>query len=137
MKLSRLERKMIEEYWKDIDYYRDKMNFRFWQVTEQKEQDTNIGGGKSSDISDTTARKAMLIANDGTYQHYKKIVEAVEDTYEELDNQLKQIVHMRFWNKYEFIEWENIAIHLNVATSTVFRWRNYIIDLTAKKMGWL
>ena len=136
MKLSRLERKMIEEYWKDIDHYRDKMNFRFWEITEKKEQDTNIGGGKSSTISDTTARKAMLIANDGTYQHYKKIVEAVEDTYEELNDDLKKIVHMRYWND-DFIEWEDLAIILDISRATMFRRRNRIIDTTAKKMGWL
>ena len=137
MKLTRLEKKMIEEYWRNIDEYRTKRDFRFWQVTEKKEVDENIGGGRSSGISDTTAQKAMIIANDDTYQHYKKIIEAIEKTYEEMEQELKEIVHMRYWNDLEYMTWDDIAIETCRSNRTIFRMRNTLIDRTAKKLGWL
>ena len=137
MKLSRLERKLIEEYWKDIDYYRKKRDFRFWEITEQKEVDTNVGGGKSSGISDTTSRKAMLLVEDGTYQHYKKIVDAIEGTYDEINDDLKEIVHTRFWDKEDYLEWDEMSEFLGISRRTLFRRRRVLIDKTAKRLGWL
>ena len=137
MKLSRLERKMIEEYWIHIDDYRKKLEFRYWELTEKKSVDENIGGGKSSGISDTTARKAMLLAEDEQYQHYKKIVEAITSMYTELDTDLKTIVDMRYWDKDGVYEWEDIADKLYISRNKVLRLRNLLVDKTAERLGWV
>ena len=137
MKLSRLERKMIEEYWIHIDDYRKKLEFRYWELTEKKSDDGNIGGGKSSGISDTTARKAMLLAEDEQYQHYKKIVEAITSMYTELDDDLKTIVDMRYWDRDGVYEWEDIADKLYISRNKVLRLRNLLVDKTAERLGWV
>ena len=69
-KLTVAQSKTIEEYWSDIPSLKRQLNFREWELTENKKNDENIGGGRSSNISDTTAQKAMLLAEDEKYQHY-------------------------------------------------------------------
>lgn len=137
MKLSRLEKKMIEEYWRNIDDYRKKQKFRYWELTEAREVDENIGGGRSSNISDPTARKALIISEDMQYQHLKRIVEGVERTYEELDEDMKKIVHMRYWNDVEVMQWEDIACLTGRSNRTIYRLRDVLIKKTASKIGWI
>ena len=137
MKLSRLERKMIEEYWIHIDDYRKKLEFRYWELTEKKSDAENVGGGKSSGISDTTARKAMLLAEDEQYQHYKKIVEVITSMYTELETDLKTIVDMRYWDRDGVYEWEDIADKLYISRNKVLRLRNLLVDKTAERLGWV
>ena len=136
MKLSRLERKMIEEYWMHIDDYRKKLEFRYWELTEKKSVDENVGGGKSSDISDTTARKAMLLAEDELYQNLKRIVDGIDRLYETLDDDEKIIVDMRYRTKRGHNEWEDIAYELGYSRRKVLKIRDGIIDRTANEVKW-
>lgn len=136
MKLSRLERKMIEEYWIHIDDYRKKLEFRYWELTEKKSDDGNIGGGKSSDISDTTARKAMLLAEDELYQNLKRIVDGIDRLYETLDDDEKIIVDMRYRIQRGHNEWEDIAYELGYSRRKVLKIRDGIIDRTANEVKW-
>ena len=74
-KLSIAQSKTVEEYWADIPSLKRQLNFREWELTENKRNDENIGGGRSSNISDPTAQKAILLAEDERYQNLKKNVE--------------------------------------------------------------
>ncbi|MER2111180.1 MAG: transcriptional regulator [Solibacillus isronensis] len=137
MKLSQAQNKLIEEYWMNIDDYRKKLKFREWELIENKTVDTNIGGGKSNRISDTTGNKAILLSSDENYQHTQKIINAIEKTYLSLDEDMKIIVNMRYWDKEGVYEWEDIADKLYISRSKVLRKRNLLIDKTAEKLGWM
>lgn len=138
MKLQDYEVKKLEDYWKNIEEYKKKMRFREWELLHPHvEEDINMGGGKSNKTSDSTANKAMILAEDEEYQKYKKIVTTIEQLYEELDNDQKTIVQMRYWDKYGCYEWEDIAAKLFMSRSKVLRRRNVIIDETAKRLNWV
>ena len=137
MKLSQAQNKLIEEYWMNIDDYRKKLKFREWELTENKTVDTNIGGGKSNRISDTTGNKAILLSSDENYQHIQKIISAIEKTYSSLDEDMQTIVNMRYWDKDGVWEWEEIADKLYISRSKVLRKRNLLIDKTAERLGWM
>lgn len=137
MKLSQAQNKLIEEYWMNIDDYRKKLKFREWELTENKTVDTNIGGGKSNRISDTTGNKAILLSSDENYQHIQKIINAIEKTYSNLDEDMQTIVDMRYWDKDGVWEWEEIADKLYISRSKVLRKRNLLIDKTAERLGWM
>lgn len=135
-KLSAVQNKTIEEFWTNIDDYRKQLKFREWELLENKNTDTNIGGGRSNKVSDTTAQKAMILAEDTRYQHLKNIVNTIESLYEELDEDQKTIVNMRYWDKTEMYEWQHIADKLYMSVQRVLRKRNALIDETARRLGW-
>lgn len=137
MKLSVEENKLIEKYWYEIDEYKRKLKFREWELFENTERDENIGGGKSNTIGNPTAAKAMKLLQDEKYQHYKRIIDSVMSVYADLDKEMQTIVHMRYWDKYDVNEWEDIATSLYMSRSKVLRKRNLILDRTAEKLGWL
>ena len=136
-KLSPVQNKTIEEFWMNIDDYRKQLKFREWELLENKNDDTNVGGGKSNQTSDTTAKKAIILAEDTRYQHLKNVVQTIEQLYEELDQDQKTIVRMRYWDKTECYEWQHIADELYMSVQRVLRKRNAIIDETAKRLGWV
>lgn len=136
-KLSPVQNKTIEEFWMNIDDYRKQLKFREWELLENKNDDTNVGGGKSNQTSDTTAKKAIILAEDTRYQHLKNVVQTIEQLYEELDQDQKTIVRMRYWDKTECYEWQHIADELFMSVQRVLRKRNAIIDETAKRLGWV
>lgn len=137
-KLSQAQAKAIEEYWLNINHYRKQLKFREWELTENKTTDENIGGGRSNRISDTTGNKAIILLNDERYQHLKKIISAVEGTYDSLDDDQKTIVHMRYWDKENnCYEWSHVADELYMSVQRVLRKRNALIDETAKRLGWI
>ena len=137
MKLSQAQCKTIEEYWTNIDDYRKQLKFREWELTENRTVDENIGGGKANRISDPTAAKAATLIQDDRYQNYSKIIHAIEQTYSSVDEDLRTIVNMRYWDKNDVYEWEDIADKLYISRSKVLRKRNLLIDKTAERLGWI
>ena len=136
--LSRSDIQIIERYWMQFDDYKKKLKYREWELlNEHKETDTNMGGGRSNNISNPTERKAILLAEDKLYQKLKDIVKTVEEIYSQLDHDLKTIVDMRYWDmEKNCYEWEDIADRLYMSRSKVLRKRNALIDETAKKLAW-
>lgn len=136
--LSRLDIQKIEKYWIDHEHNKRQLKFREWELLHPfSETDTNIGGGKSNKISNITEQKAVALAEDKLYQNLKHIVNVIEDLYQELDNDSKTIVDMRYWCKSDFYEWEDIADRLYMSRHKVLRKRNLLIDETAKRIGWV
>lgn len=136
-KLEKYDLQKLESYWRDLNQLKKELKFREWELLEPyREQDTNIGG-KANTISDTTAIKAMLLAEDKKYNITKEIITTVEDIYAILDNDRKTIVRMRYWDKSNCYEWEDIADQLHMSRYRVLRLRNTIIDETARRLTWI
>lgn len=137
-KLEKYDLQKLESYWRNLTQLKKELKFREWELLEPyREQDTNIGGGKANTISDTTAIKAMLLAEDKKYNITKEIITTVEDIYAILDNDRKTIVQMRYWDKSNCYEWEDIADQLHMSRYRVLRLRNTIIDETARRLTWI
>jgi len=64
-KLSRHDIQKLEDYWINLNEYKKQLQFREWELLNPyKETDTNIGGGRSNGISNTTGRRATILAED-------------------------------------------------------------------------
>lgn len=137
MKLTRAQQTHIEDIWKNHHQYKHEKNFRYWEVVEKPKTDTNVGGGRSSDISDTTAQRAISLNNDMRYQYLKSIVDAVEYVYKSLDDDTKEIVSCRYWDELGVFEWSDMKDEFNISRSKCFRIRETLINRTAKKLGWI
>ena len=143
-KLTVAQSKTIEEYWSDIPSLKRQLNFREWELLHQhKEQDTNVGGGRSGDISDTTAQKAMLLAEDERYQCLKANVDAIEYvikkvTEDKKQRLLREFMEMKYISKdSSYMDWDDVAIELNITKAKAYKLRNKLIDMTAEKLGWI
>lgn len=138
MKLSQAQNKLIEEYWMNIDDYRKKLKFREWELTENKKTDENIGGGKSNRISDTTANKAILLAEDDQYQNFKRIIQAVDKVYSSSKDELKRFADIRYLSEdSNYIDWDTVADEMRSTKPKMYGMRNQLIDRTARELGWL
>jgi RinA family phage transcriptional activator len=130
--------KKLEGYWSNLEDLKRELRYREWELLNpHQETDSNIGGGKANRVSDTTGNRAVLLADDRTYQNLKNIISTIEGLYPELDDDQKVIVQMRYWDKKECYEWQHIADKLYMSVQRVLRKRNNIIDETAKRMGWI
>ena len=136
--LSRSDIQTIERYWIELEQNKKKLKYREWELLHPHNDGGEIVGGRSNAISDTTAKKAMLLANDDYYQNLKRIIKTVEDLYNELDEDMRIIVDMRYWDKGgNCFEWEEIADKLFMSRHKVLRKRNLLIDQTAERIGWV
>lgn len=137
--LTPSQNKTIEEYWKNINEYRDKLRFREWELLHpHREQDENIGGGSSSYISDTTGSKAILLAEDERYQYLKKIITSIDKVYNSLDEEMKEFADTRYFSSdSNYYEWEDIAYEIGVSKAKAYKMRNKLIDMTAKAIAWM
>ena len=137
-KFNDADLKKIEGYWINIDKLKKDLKFREWELLHAwKEQDENIGGGRSSNTSDTTFQKANALVEDKVYCNLKNIVETLETLYTQLDDIQKRIVELRYWDKEGCWEWEDIAEELNISRNKALNKRNALIDKTAEKLGWI
>ena len=135
--LSRSEIQNIEKYWIEYEQYKKKLKYREWELLHPFNEGGELVGGRSNTISDTTAKKAMKLTNDAFYQNLKRIILTVEDLYKELDEDMRIIVDMRYWDKDGCYEWEEIADKLYMSRHKVLRKRNILIDKTAERIGWV
>lgn len=138
MKLSQTQNKLIEEYWMNLDDYRKKLKFREWELTENKSTDENIGGSKGNKISDTTANKAILLAEDEQYQNFKRIIRAIETVYNSSKAEIKKFADIRYFSEdSSYIDWDTVADEMRSTKPKVYGMRNQLIDRTARELGWL
>ncbi|MFM9535710.1 transcriptional regulator [Lysinibacillus sp. IITD104] len=135
--LSRSDIQTIERYWIELEQNKKKLKYREWELLHPHNEGGEMVGGRSNAISDTTAKKAMLLANDDYYQNLKRIIKTVEDLYNELDEDMRTIVDMRYWDTDGCYEWEDIADKLYISRHKVLRKRNILIDKTAERIGWV
>ena len=137
-KFEKADLEKIEGYWINFEKLKKDMRYREWELLNpHQETDSNIGGGKSSSISDTTGNRAIILAEDKEYQNLKNIISTFENLYPELDEDQQTIVRMRYWVNKGCYEWKQIADTLYMSTWQVLRKRNVLIDETAKRLGWV
>lgn len=135
-KLSTVQNKTIEEYWYNINEYKRQLRFREFELLNPYNEFEMVGG-RSGKITDTTGSRAMLLVEDKKYQHIQSIIKAVESVYKQSDDNMKKLIHMRYWFDEIQDEWDDIAANLYVSRRTALSMRNLLIDKTAERLGWL
>lgn len=138
--LNRHDIQKLEEFWIKHEENKKKLKFRTFEVLSEYQETVDINADIKSPytVGNTTERNATLLIEDKLYQNLKHIVQTVEAMYKDLDEDVKQIVHMRYWgDKNECYEWDEIAEALDYSRSKVLRKRNNLVDETAKRIGWV
>lgn len=98
--------------------------------------DENVGGGRSNIPSDPTGRAGTLLASYRLLQHMVKVIDAIEEVYNQLPEEKKKLIQLKYWTKYQELSWEGIAMQLHVSRNTAINWRNEIVKTIAENLGW-
>ena len=94
-------------------------------------------GGRPNTPGDPTGSVAARLADDRRLMELERIAYAVETVYNQLDDEYKELVRIRYWTKPQTLTWEGIALHLNVHKRTAMRWRKEIVIAIGEKLGWI
>lgn len=128
--LSRHDMKTIENYIKNIDKLRFRMQVRRLELLDNPIVD-NPGGGKSNLPGDPVNREVTICLTDDYYNHLDKIVKGVEKVYNDADEEVQKIFRLKYWEPILGVEtWDDIADVLNYSKTSVLRVRaKYLKDI--------
>lgn len=101
-----------------------------------KQQDDNIGGGRSSMTSDPTGRAVSALTANARLVHMESLVHSIECVYERLPEEKKRLINLYYWSRPQLLSWEGIAQLLHINRATAFRWRDEIIFALTDRIGW-
>lgn len=107
-KISRDDAKIIERYWMQLD------QLEKWLVDAPKDEKNTL-----------------------KFKHTQMIVKTLRELYETLDEDLKTIIRMRYWEIDECNEWEDIADQLYVSRFKALRRRDRLLLKTCEAIGWV
>lgn len=100
-------------------------------------EDTNQGGGKTNRTSDTTAVRALTLADDRVLQRLKFQYQAVKRTYDNADEDTQDIIKEYYFNQPRIKTWDGIALQVNHSKRTCFRMRNAFFSKLADELGFV
>lgn len=103
-----------------------------------EEPDENYGGGVNSVRvpGDPTGKMATRLMTSKQLNYLTEIVEAIEKVYNALPDDYKELVRVKYWNKNKQLNWDGIALELNISKRQAQRWRNEIVQATVELLGW-
>lgn len=98
-------------------------------------EDENIGGGRSSNISNPTEQKALTIAEDKRLLTLRKYKQAIDDAVNEADETTEAIIREYYFTRPQLKTWAGVAQELHVSDRQCRRMRDSFFDKVAKKLG--
>ena len=128
--------KQIEIILREYPRYEDYIKKREEELLyPYQTQDTNQGGGKSNRMSDTTAVKAITLADDRILQRIKFQHQAVKRTYDSADEITQDIIGEYYFKQPRTKTWDGIALQVNSSKRTCFRIRKAFFSKLADELG--
>jgi len=98
--------------------------------------DENIGSKGSNKIISVTEIKATQLVNNAHLQSCEKIIEAIDNTYNECDPISQRLIKLRYWTKPK-LTWDQLEVRMEcLSKKTAQRYRNKIVERIGDRMGW-
>lgn len=98
-------------------------------------RDDNVGGSRGNLPGDPVGRKAILLTH-RKLEQMERIVEAIRDVYDQLPDEKKKLIRLRYWVKPQTRTWAGIAQELKCGERTARYWRDQIVYAIAERIGW-
>lgn len=92
--------------------------------------------GRANAPSDPTATAATLLMTHRRLDQLERIVKAIDQIYQELPDDKKKLIKLKYWTKPQTKTWEGIAQEINISRRQALRWRNEIVFAIADAIGW-
>ena len=135
--LNRYEMKLIEEYIKNIDRLRIRLQIRKYELMDNPIID-NPGAGKSNLPGDPTNREIQIYLTDDYYLNMSKIIKTIENVYDGADDEVKTIFRLKYWEPELGLEtWEEIAKHLHYSKTNILRVRERYLKEIAERIDFI
>ncbi|PCD84785.1 hypothetical protein CNQ87_10615 [Lysinibacillus fusiformis] len=116
MRLEKYEIEVIEKYWIDYEEIKKRVQHREYELSQSGEN----------------------LAENAFIERHTTIINAIKQLYSEIDEDLKTIVDMRYWNPSGVSEdWLIISNCLYMSRSRVLKKRKWLIERTAERIGWV
>lgn len=114
---------------KEIKRLRDEIMYR-------TSDDENTGGGKSNLPSSPTERTATALVTNRKLQNLESIAYAIETVYNNVDDNYKKLIRLKYWTKPQTLTWEGISNAIPTSRRQAFRWRDEIVWAIGEILGW-
>ena len=98
-------------------------------------EDTNMGGGKSNRTSDTTAVKAITLADDRILQRIRFQYRVVKRTYDRADEDTQEIIKEYYFKQPRTKTGDGIALQVHTSKRSCFRIRKAFFSKLADELG--
>lgn len=135
--LNRYEMKLLEEYIKNIDRLKFRLNIRKFELLDTPKEE-NLGNKKTINPSSPIEREIAIYLEDDYYNNLDKIIKAVESVYNHADEDTKKIFKLKYWEPKLGIEtWEDIAKQLHCSKTSVLRVREHYLKQIAERIDFV
>ncbi|WP_156413239.1 DUF722 domain-containing protein [Carnobacterium antarcticum] len=99
------------------------------------QEDENIGGSSSGNISNPTERTVMTIHSDKRLTQLEKTKDAIEKVLDTLDTNAYALVELRYWTKPQTRTWVGVAKEIGYSERQCYNVRDLIIENIGKELG--
>ncbi|WP_337970299.1 transcriptional regulator [Virgibacillus salexigens] len=104
---------------------------------EDPDDPTIVKGANSArNPGNPTERIATRLTTHKQLNHLTEIADAIDQVYNALPDNYKELARLKYWNKNTKLTWEGIAMKLGIGRATAIRRRNEIIVATVEVLGW-
>lgn len=119
---------------KEIARLREEIMYPF----DEEINDPTVVAGSNSvrNPGDPTGRMATRLYTSKQLSYLNEVVEAIEQVYNALPDNYKELVRIKYWNNNNQMTWDGIALKLCVSKRQAIRWRDDIIQATVEVLGW-
>lgn len=128
--LNREDMKVLEGYIKNVDKLRLRLKVRKLEILDNPIVD-NPGSGKPNLPSSPVEREIMMCLKDTYYNNLSKIIDAVDNIYNNADDDVQEIMKLKYWEPKPGIEtWQQLAEYKHYSKTSILRVReSYLKDL--------
>lgn len=102
----------------------------------KKFDDENVGGGRSNIPGDPTGSVAIKLVTHKKLEQLLNITDAIETVLNQLPEEKKELVRIRYWTRPQTLTWDGIASKLHVSRRTAINWRDEIVRDISVRIGW-
>ena len=139
VKLRKATFKHIEsELYAYQDTLKEIKNLRMEIITGNKPPDENVGAGANSvrNPGRPTEQIATQLLTHKTLRNLEEITGAIEYAYNALSRDHQRLVETKYWSRKK-LNWDDVAIQLNMHRNTALKLRKDVVMLIANKIGWM
>ncbi|MFX3618711.1 MAG: transcriptional regulator [Sporolactobacillus sp.] len=83
---------------------------------------------------DPTGRMGIRLANHKELKYLEGVTNAIKNVYESSPEEYQKLIRTRYWTNKR-LNWDGIALELNVSRRQAIRWRDEIVETIANTIG--
>lgn len=134
--MDRITKQYIEKQLEDYPKMDEYINQRRLELKYPISQDDeNIGGSSSGNVSNPTERMVITLESDKRLCQLENTKKAIESVLDTLDINAYMLVELKYWIKPQTRTWDGIAIKVGYSRRHCFRVRDEIIESIGIRLG--